>query len=330
MKKQKQQQKKQVTSPAQNLRPQVRQIGAAVSTSFKGGMSDIKGHTLAWQAGSVYVGNGTFGTTDAVYFIDNATLGIVVPVVPVAFADAFVGKTYVSDIAKHFARVRIRRCRIMVVSLHPATTNDMVAYIAPIRGAANLVEAARSVTPSTPTAQTVGNVGAMDDRLEVSSYGSTMADWTKYIAGGSGAQQNEFQISDAVASTSIIGSSGVGIVPLCFAVAGNNSTAALRATTTHTIWIELTLDFLDFVGGLTQSYPIGFYKKESESFRKVESGTVTVQKPGAMSQEDLGQFLRIVRKYSITGNMDSPLHMAVMSDEDVGQWVRLVKLYDLK
>lgn len=354
-KQQKQQQKKQKNTapqPAQRLAGQTN-IGAAIGVpTFQGGMSDVKGHKMAWLAGFVAVGDGTFGTQDGVYFKDNAQTGIVVPTVPVAPADTYVGKTYCSDIIKHYSRVRFTRLRIFLVHQHPATTNDMVAYVAPIRGSGNVVESARSTTPSTPTVNTIANVGAMDRRITASSFQSAWADWTDFIAGGSGPKQNEFSVSNLAANASVIGQDGLGVIPACFAVAGVNGTSTLRGSTTHAIWMEVVMDLLDFIGGITVSYPIGFFKEEAARMAKCVTtpcaGTSVTLRADHASQdrsavplftivrvpprvdslivgcepEPMGQFLRLVRKYEIRDS-DQPATVR-MSTEDGGQWNRLL------
>lgn len=247
-------------------------IGAVVrSRVTKTGLSDIIGHKVAWVAGYTYVGNGTNGTNNAVYFQTKNALWLIQGfgvtssgLVPIGSSDGSVGASYVKDIEKHFARKIIRRMKIHVDSLQPSTANNMMAVIAPSRGPGGLPASVPiALATAAVTSNTVENVSSMSGAFTVNSWESRTVDITRFIAGGSGALQNEFEIGNtafngqfytttAVAS----GDDGVDLVPACFGVAGNSTTAALAGTLVHQITIEQEVDLLDYVGGMAQAIPV--------------------------------------------------------------------------
>jgi hypothetical protein len=253
------------------------QIGAVVRLQLsKIGMSDIRRHRVTYVTGYTYVGDGTNGTANLVYFLPfsagtptwlvkgtvAASSSGQVPILP---SDADLGATYVSDVEKHYARKVLRRLWIHVDSLHPNTGNDMMCVIAPSRGPGGAF-ASIPITYATAVvaANTVGNVSSMKSAFTVASYESKTLEITDYIAGGSGPKQDEFELgrtggsanasfwtSSATLSTMI----APGLVPACFAVAGNSTTVGLKGVQVHQISIEQEVDLLDYVGGLFQAAP---------------------------------------------------------------------------
>lgn len=221
------------------------------------GMKDLMAHEVSYLAGYVYVGNGTLGATDGVYYQNVAKTEVAQPNnspsepayhVPILPNSAKVGSTYVSDVGKHFARMRVRRARVELVSLQPATSNSMVAQLAPVRGAGDSddLNFATGTTAALALADAIG----MDGSKQCASWEGLTCDLTPYIAGGSGALQNEFNNdyrADTLVSTEFKNLNG--IAPCCIAISGQNNTTALRGTQTHMIIVHLTLDYLDFIAG---------------------------------------------------------------------------------
>lgn len=244
------------------------QIGAVVRTRLtKSGISDIRGLRVSYVAGYTYVGNGTSGTIDAVLFrAKNLTLcnpfaaGTASGQVPIAASDPVLGATYVSDLEKHFARKVIKRMWLHVDSLQPATSNNMMCVIAPSRGGGATPYTFFSPAATAPLAgNTVENVSSMRGAFPVDSWESKSMDISEFIAGGSGAKQNEFEIGStdpAVTNVSGGGVDGEGLIPACFAVAGNSTTTTLRGSNVHQIVVEQEIDLLDYVGGMAQASAI--------------------------------------------------------------------------
>lgn len=221
------------------------------------GLSDLLQHSMPFVQGYVYVGNGTLGVTDGVYAMDNAKTGIVfndssTPAarlcqVPVRFANATGGSTiptYVTDIIKHFARYRLKKLSLEFVSLQPSTANSMTLTAAPVRGNGDSDQTvyAAGVEPSANLEDTIAQAGARS----CASWESMKIDLTPFIAGGSGAKQNEFNTDK-----DDLGGPPYIPAPSAFVISGSNSSTALRGTRTHMIVVRPVIDLLDFIAGNT-------------------------------------------------------------------------------
>jgi len=249
------------------------QLGAVVRTRLtKMGLSDIRSHRVTWVIGYTYVGDGTKGTANSVYFLP---ISAGTPTwlikgqaagssgqVPILASDPDLGATYVSDVEKHYARKIIRRMWLHVDSLQPSTSNNMMCVIAPSRGpGGGSYSIPITYATAAVTANTVANVSSMKGAKPVDSWESKTLDITEFIAGGSGVRQNEFEIEASLQlkvyiTTAVVPSENLeGLVPACFAIAGNNTTAALQGTNVHQISVEQEIDLIDFVGGMAQPEP---------------------------------------------------------------------------
>jgi len=240
------------------------QIGSVVRTRLtRAGVGDIRRLRVSWVIGYIYVGNGTVGLNNAVYFQDKAgnlcsgfIAGSQSGQVPCVGSDSLLGAAYVSDVSKHFARKKILRHWIHIDSLQPSTANNMMAVVAPSRGGGGTVKSVWS--GATPVANTVENVSSMKGAFPIDSWESKTSDISGFIAGGSGSSQNEFEIQNTSSGTTIenTATDGEGLVPCCFAVAGNSTTATLAGTKVHQVVLEQELDLLDYVGGMAAAQPI--------------------------------------------------------------------------
>jgi hypothetical protein len=259
------------TTPAANVSNVRRRVG----------MSDIRGHSMSWLAGYIYVGNGTLGATDSVYFCDptktytivnNAGIGANVPV---AGGDALVGATYIGDVIKHFSRMRINSQRLILEPLQPSTANSMVALVAPQKGSSGIGKSATDTTAGL----TYTNVISMNGMRQAASWESCSIDLTGFIGGGSGQKQNEFDINagiDANGESSQSGYAARGVIPTSFAVSGSNSTTGLRGTVTHAVFIEQSVDLLDYIGGNNATYPEGVTRSVVHGLSSIEKKHSTV------------------------------------------------------
>lgn len=258
----------------------VRERAAARYTDAAGtvGLRDLMAHKMSWIAGYVYVGNGTNGANDDVYFrCAGNTSKIVVNTsgagsVPVLSSDTRVGATYVRDVAKHYARKVVKSCRLRLVSLNPATTNAMMVAVAPIRGvgqSGSTILSWAATTAGLTLADTVGMTGVKS----CASYESLSVDLTPFVAGGSGPKQNEFNINqDGEFTDSTWGDAAMdlnGICPVSFCVAGTSATSGLRGTNTHLVIIDQVVDLLDFVAGNTQAAPESLFSRYDAEDRKI-------------------------------------------------------------
>lgn len=256
--------------------PSNKDIGTVVRTRLtRTGISNIRSMRLSWVAGFTYVGDGTAGTADAVYFMTATSTWIIRGFaaassgqVAIAASDRDVGQVYIEDIEKHFARKVIKKMWIHVDSLQPSTANNMMAVIGVSRGP-NGVAFSIPITAATAaiSANTVGNVSSMTCSFPVDSWEHKTVDITEFIASGSGSRQNEFEIQGAPGASAVTDIyvtttvpptiDGEGLIPACFAVAGNSTTAGLRGTKVHQITIEQEVDLLDFLGGMALAAPAG-------------------------------------------------------------------------
>jgi hypothetical protein len=211
-------------------------------------MDDIKGLRIAYLSGYTLVGNGTLGTTEAVYFLDNTVSKVFTSPVPILPSDAAIGQTYVGDVFKHFARRRYRQIKLHVLSLIPNTSNSMVANIAPLRGG----NIAPTVSNTTGAALSQAGVMGMKGHMQIASWQSAVWDLTPFIAGGSGAAQDEFNSAISAAAESSPSQASVSLASPCgFAVSGLGATAAIEAVAVHAVIVELVVDLLDFVASIT-------------------------------------------------------------------------------
>ena len=218
---------------------------------------EMHSQRFSYVAGSVYIGNGTLGVTDEIYARSNANNDYLVGQVPVLFGDANLGLAYMSDVLKHFSRVRVTRAWIHLLALQPKTTASAVVFLAPVRGAGDSLASARYTTGTT-SGNTINNVLGMSRENEVASYESRTWDCTRFIAGGTGPRQNEFSVQGAEANTNEYTTVNnlTGITPFSYAVAGQADSATITGNT-HRIVIELEMTPLDFIGGQAITYPVG-------------------------------------------------------------------------
>jgi len=183
-------------------------------------------------------------------------------------SDGGVGISYVNAIEKHYSRKIIRSCRLQLFSAQPSTANSMVCLIAPIRGCGASGDTV-TFTAATTAAPSYSNVIGMSGCINTPSYKDNSLDLTPYIAGGSGARQNEFTINRDGDTAGTAWGAGtidlVGLAPCAFVVSGTNGTTGLRGAVTHYVCIETVVDLLDFIGGMSNPNPISFTATPEEA-----------------------------------------------------------------
>jgi hypothetical protein len=245
------------------------QIGNVISPrSTSLGMPDLRNMTLKYVTGYTFVGNGTNGDANAVYFVPYSggtpkwlvqgyTSTYSSGMIPIAPADPDLGNSAMADVLKHYSRIVIKKAWIYLNSLQPSTTNNMMVVLAPARGAGGAATSwPVTFATASVTANTVPGVESMKGSDTCGSWENHMWDCTDFIAGGSGARQNEFDLQTFLSgdhsiyvTTATVPSIDLdGVVPFCFSVGGNNTTSALQNTNVHTVSIELEVDLLDWVG----------------------------------------------------------------------------------
>jgi hypothetical protein len=294
-----------------NGQGRMRTMGTAApaAVSIKGmrvGMSDVLAHNISWLTGFIYVGNGTLGATDGVYFGDTSKTFTILKNIPIAASDSVLGASYCSDIEKHYARKRIRSQKLTLLPLYPSTSNSMTVIIAPERGPGGTGGAATHT--DTTAANLYTNILSMNGAKQVASWEQLDLDLTPYIAGGSGAKQNEFSVDALYAASTELGSNqpnGEGLIPTTFAVSGNNGTSGLRGTVTHAVVISQVVDYIDFLGGQVNPNP------ESVNIR---SQTSIVKPAGYYKQHD--------EKLPEFQELEDPRHVPSEEEEEFQEYLR--------
>jgi len=276
---QRKQQKKTVTNP--------RQIGAAFATRMpRIGFSDIKSHKMSWIAGYVFIGDGTNGAVDNVLlqtaagtYLMGSTATTFRGAIPLIGADSQVGAAYIGDVEKHYARKVVKSMKVTVASLQPATSNNMMCVVAVSRGQGLAEQSfATPLATATTVQQAFTNVMSMDGAVTVDAWETKTFDITRFIAGGSGAKQNEFELANNVSTTTVLTASNVpaqdldGIVPCALTISGNSTGSALRNTRTHAIIIEQVVDLLDYLGGTSPIYSVGVSSSTSNTMPPAPTG----------------------------------------------------------
>jgi len=252
------------------------QIGAAVlpSANLKVGFKDFRDLEYSYICGTVYVGNGTVGAANQVFFSTNnptrtivysgvaSTTGQLCGFVPIAPADGDastgatgVGSAYTRSLTQYFATQVYKRVILELIPTDPNTNDGMTVIVQPARGCYSIGQ-----TTNGSTAQANGAEACLTAKGSVwaPAWGGCKLDLTPYIAGGFGPKQNEFRINAGNESKQaiIFGLTVNGlsnVVPCCFAIAGANTTTGNQGTDTHWVRITCVVDLLDFIGANADS-----------------------------------------------------------------------------
>lgn len=229
--------------------------GLSIRNPAGNGMADLLRHRFSYQAGFIYVGNGTLGANDSIYFSPSAQTTTITPFVPIAPADATLGQAYIADLWKHYARKVYHGVRLFVVPIAASnsTATGVDIVIAPFRGGSIVPIAKADTTAANATSSVIGMSGSR----QFSAWLGCDMDLTAYIAGGSGAKQNEFNIANDTAQTS--GSETIAdqswTTPCAFAVAGDATTTTYRGVFVARVYVEVIVSLLDFIGGFAATNP---------------------------------------------------------------------------
>lgn len=230
-----------------------------------------------WVCGTTYVGNGTLGAAGNIYFRPRGlTTNVYRPVgtngmssVPISGSDAYVGDVAVADTCKHFARYRVRSIKLVLETKHSATSADGVIVVAPVRGMGDPNGGVLDTT--TAGGNTDGFVESMDDFLKVAIYENGTRDLTPYIAGGSGARQNEFNVAAPGFAGSLLTTANhvywEGAFPCSFVVGGACFTATLNGSDIHNVVIKREIELLDYIGSFAAVNPLAYYAGQIEHYQ---------------------------------------------------------------
>jgi hypothetical protein len=279
---------------------------------------------ISYVAGYVTVGNGTGGGSDgAVCFspsTNNFTAGNSVaattrfslfytPVCPADISSLTSGTgygvPYLYDVFRHFARVRYDSMLLEVIprGLGSNTTTGVTVAVAPYRGGVD----AGANTPfgvNGPYSYGVGGTGASAGTVNILGHKgavqfplweSMRMDLTPYIAGGSGARQNEFPMN-VTGNTTIATVMPAILVPVSFCLGGTCPLSSpLAGGLVATVIIRANVSLLDFMTPLTTSMtPIGRDEKDTiprPSALDFKSALMRRDAPVSPSQSLLGAAL---------------------------------------
>jgi len=233
-------------------------VNAPVSTGYRasfksGGFDDIMRQRFSYQAGFVYVGNNTLGKSGGVYAVENTQTDLLTNWIPIMPPDALLGQSYIADVWKHYARVRYHaiKLHVMPISIGNATSTQLDVVLAPYRGGA----IAPTLTTTTTAANNTGNVIGQSGSMQFNIWCGATMDLTPYIAGGSGAKQNEFNIPNSVAITSSTVTTNSLVSPAGWILAGDTVASTYDGAYLGRMYCEVLVDLLDFTGGFTEANP---------------------------------------------------------------------------
>ena len=203
-----------------------------------------------YVAGAVYVGNGTLGSAGQVFLMPSGLTGTTVyaqssgnvPMVPVCGSDSYVGQPYIADTMKHFARYRVLKLKLKLEALRGSTANDGVIAFAGIRGMGDPMSGATSNSSGAGGAS-LSQLESLNGSRKIDIWEDGEMDLMPFVAGGSAAKQNEFDISMVGVTGSIILQANKpywkGAFPCCIAVGGSVNPATLNGIATHNVVIEM-------------------------------------------------------------------------------------------
>lgn len=233
-----------------------RGVPAAISSNqrARAGLDDVRDMEIAYDSAQVYVGNGTNGAANTVYFCGTDanslfTFNSPFPILPMDQGGSpSWGQAYCADVFKHYARYRVKRVTAQYLPNNVSTANELSIYLAPVRGGCAGI-AATSLSAAQPVQKySIAAVQALKGACGGAAWEKPAIDLTPYVAGGTGPKQNEFSVYDTIGSNSGTNNEAV---PCAFVAAGYCGTAALQATYVGNVRVTMLVDLLDFIGNIT-------------------------------------------------------------------------------
>lgn len=218
-------------------------------SSVKIGLMDRHSEEISFVTGKIVTGQtGTLGTTNQVYFQDLSG-AVWNGITPVVFNDTSGVRvpSFVTDVVKHYARVRVQAAELDLLPISSSTSNGTTILCAPVRGAVQNPGA--SATTGTLTQNTQDQLLSMAGSCQFGSWERQRIGLTSSIAGGSGPRQNEFSTSNSGWQDSS-GDQQLQPGGICgFAISGTGQSPS-TGVNTHLVVVRMRVDLLDFIGGL--------------------------------------------------------------------------------
>jgi hypothetical protein len=242
----------------------------STTTMFRGfaGLSDIPDFTISYNPADIVLGGATASTAPGslglAYWQPRGVVTtsiLTAGLLPIAPADSIIGRSYVTDLMKHYTRRVITSVKVYLTSELSNTNQSGLFAIAAVRSGVDAVSCS-STTAASVVTNSDTDVMTMKNPKPFRIYDNCVYDATWAIAGGSGARQNEFGINNADAgTTTVVGTltDGAGVIPLCLFMGGSGSTAVSvtgQNIVTHRVIVEIKLHLLDYRGSITNFNPL--------------------------------------------------------------------------
>lgn len=216
--------------------------GAGLRFIGGAGLSDLRNFGFSAQVATIYVGNGSIGTSGRLYW---STVGISskLPIMP--DDSAIFGVTWMRDIMQYFKRKKYKKLRLVIEPYANAvsTSTQIGVVIAPIRGGMDIY-------PTSAAALTPLGVSAVRSCKGASDFPvwqGAVVDLMPFVDGPGGGK--EFTIERGAVSNGVGTSNYVAnaqSTPCSVLIDGVASAVADAGTTVALATIEGELDLMDF------------------------------------------------------------------------------------
>jgi len=224
-------------------------VGTILSVS--NGVQDTRLH-FSYNAGLVYVGNGTLGSLATVYLKTPISSKVATGFVPIApFDGTDYGLASLANFAKYFAQKRYNR---IVLHIRPVASgcnvsNNADISFAPFRGGGYGFPVSSGAT--VPTATNTFNLNCQGGRL-FPSWQAFDFDMTPFISSSAGTRT--FQEGGSAVPASGTVEANADEIPCCFAIAGDPGTVT-NGTNMAYVFVDVDVDLLDWTGGYGATAP---------------------------------------------------------------------------
>jgi len=232
------------------------------------GMSDLVDFEISFNPADIVLGGGTssaLGSPGIAYWAPRGP-GATSPslltynFLPVAPCDNWIGRNNMYDVMKHYSRKVVTAIKVYLTPELTNTGNNGLFAISATRGGTDTFGINSTTSATSLGVGSDTDVMTMKNAVPFRVYDSVEYDATWAIAGGSGAKQNEFAISNSdTNNNTVVGNAvdGLGVIP-CVLVMGGSSGAYSTSTQTvsHRCIIKLTISLLDYRGTFNALNPL--------------------------------------------------------------------------
>lgn len=226
--------------------------------SGSSGLRDIKGLEFNAYLADIYIGNGTLGTNDTIYFrwVDGGGTARVQNLYPMApgnwGASGGFGVTYINDMFKHFRRKTYRR---LVAVYEPrgggaSTATGQDITFAPMAGGEENFLSATFSSTTTLTGFSIGAIRSMKGGVTTPLWQRWICDMMPYARNPAGTKTFSIE-SEASNANALADGLNAQAIPCSLAIAGTNALGTTaRGTVIGQLVVHGVVDLEDFTGGL--------------------------------------------------------------------------------